>query len=69
MAMQLDTPEDVALRDRLAEEARQLYKLAEGARERGASMSWKSPIAVVSMERTGRSNVERRQRIRTKRDF
>lgn len=67
--MDLDTPENVALRDRLDEEARQLPTLAQGAREREASMSRKSLMEDVSMEMTGRSNEERRQRNRSKRDF
>ena len=68
-AMDLDTPEDVAHRDRLDEEDRQLCTLAQGAREREASMSRNSLMEDVSMDMTGRSNEERRQRNRSKRDF
>ena len=67
--MELNTPDDVALRDRLDEEAEQLYKLAQGAREREAHMSRKSLMEDLNMEISGKNTYERRQRSRGKRDF
>jgi len=67
--MELNPPDDVALRDRLDEEAEQLYKLAQGAREREAHMTRKSLMEDLNMELSGKNTYERRQRSRGKRDF
>ena len=69
MRMELNPPDGVALRDRLNEEAVQLYKLAHGAREREAHVSRKSLMEDLNMEMSGKGTFQRGQRSRGKRDF
>jgi hypothetical protein len=62
-------PNAAELRSRLAEEERQLDKLARSARERDAMTSRKSFQEDINMESRGRNDQNRRERSRNKREF
>jgi hypothetical protein len=62
-------PNAAELRSRLAEEERQLDKLARSARERDAMTSRKSFLEDINMESRGRNDQNRRERSRGKREF
>lgn len=62
-------PECKDVADRLDEEAEQLGKLAQSAREFGVDRSRKSLIEDISMNARGRDDIERRSRARKRRDF
>ena len=62
-------PNAAELRARLAEEERQLDKLARSARERDAMTSRKSFQEDINMESRGRNDQNRRERSRNKREF
>jgi hypothetical protein len=64
-----NAPESAPMIARLTEEAEYLQTQARGAREQEAFLARKSLMEDVQMSSTGRSNVERRQRNRSKRQF